>query len=892
MLIILDRRNNPVMRLPFNSVDERYQLLEPDGSRGAQFQGDEYIHAVGTGGFGSVVRAEDGLKLPRAIKFLKRYPDLTKRSADGRNLIIREIELANRRPYKHVVPIHDHGTLDVFSPDDLHTAYPIGTDYYISHFVDGIRLNEFFENLRPAYDSIARDAQMRDRLRDQLLTIINDVLSALVELDAARVVHMDIKPQNILVYPSAQGQAASALAQHLLAVDLGAYVIDLGAAKPVGEGFTDPTHLRYTPYYFPTNLLPVLGFNAGEHTIMPQKLERVWRQIDLFCTGTTLEELLLDRGARRPLRFMDQQPRADDLQRETEKADFWRLVLADDYDVVEGLVDSLLGLNDVRFDTAADARFAFSTIPHRATRSVLESEFVVGRDPRRRTQIGTVSVTLSANLQKIAAHPAFQRLRGVQQLAFTSDVYPDATHTRYAHSLRTYEMAKSAVLRLYRRSIFRRLFQRRDVEELLAAALLHDVGQYHFAHSLEDLRKLGDLRGDEALATIRHDQELISDVCHIPDGSGTTIEALLLESGLSPDRIYYMAQKTKKSDDADAKLNIGRDIISGLIDVDRLSYLTHDTERTGVPYGGAADITSLLDALTVRVGIGRERNKIGLGIEKYGVNAAESVLVAVYWMYRNVYWNPVNRAFMAAVKLVMMRLLRCGQLTFEEYRKRTLFRDDFYALRLLAVIYDRYLRRRRDVNGINPLRGLLTDRAIGFDVAWSLSWDDGYSGRLYDAIVDGITPDRHEKLVDTLRNSVPSHTGATDGELLLDIPLKRRLRPALSHSLKETVGEIGATSDLWVADRHHLTGRIAQWHTLEEFSGLAGRLGEIEDIHGREIRIFIHRRLYDTLAVHDREFLDRDFKADVVKAAIDWAREDGREPLTQPDSATPRLRPV
>src|SRR5204863_6243921 len=115
-------------------------------------------------------------------------------------------------------------------------------------------------------------------------------------------------------------------------------------------------------------------------------------------------------------------------------------------------------------------------------------------------------------------------------------------------------------------------------------------------------------------------------------------------------------------------LNISRDLVSGVIDTDRVSYLKQDSERTGVPFGSGIDVQHLIENLTIKWEAKAGPNQTAaLAVEESGTTAAEAVLTAVYWMYRNVYWHHTNRAFMAAVKYVMGHMIRSGCISFEEY---------------------------------------------------------------------------------------------------------------------------------------------------------------------------------------------------------------------------------
>src|SRR5271163_802848 len=87
-------------------------------------------------------------------------------------------------------------------------------------------------------------------------------------------------------------------------------------------------------------------------------------------------------------------------------------------------------------------------------------------------------------LLKVIAHPYYQRLRRIQQMAFAHLVYPGAVHTRLHHSLGAYHLMGNALAELKSKG-----FPISAEEELGAkvAILLHDVGHGPFSHALENV---------------------------------------------------------------------------------------------------------------------------------------------------------------------------------------------------------------------------------------------------------------------------------------------------------------------------------------------------------------------------------------------------------------------
>ena len=78
----------------------------------------------------------------------------------------------------------------------------------------------------------------------------------------------------------------------------------------------------------------------------------------------------------------------------------------------------------------------------------------------------------------IIAHPFYQRLRRIHQMALAYLVYPGAVHTRLHHSLGAYHLMSLALTELKSKGV------EISVEEELAAKaaiLLHDVGHGPFS---------------------------------------------------------------------------------------------------------------------------------------------------------------------------------------------------------------------------------------------------------------------------------------------------------------------------------------------------------------------------------------------------------------------------
>ncbi|BDH79340.1 MAG TPA: HD domain-containing protein [Methanothermobacter sp.] len=211
---------------------------------------------------------------------------------------------------------------------------------------------------------------------------------------------------------------------------------------------------------------------------------------------------------------------------------------------------------------------------------------------------------------KLIDTPPFQRLRRIKQLGFTNLIYPGANHTRFEHSIGTMHLASQLADQLgldkHKKSILR------------VSALLHDLGHGPFSHVSEAV--IPDSHEELTIKVIR--ESIISDIL-MEKFDLEEIEATLKGEGV-----------------------LGQ-AISGEIDVDRMDYLLRDSHYTGVAYG-IIDVERLIQNIKI---------EDDLILDKKGVPAAESTLLARYFMYPSVYQHHttriVNSMFRRCLKILI-----------------------------------------------------------------------------------------------------------------------------------------------------------------------------------------------------------------------------------------------
>lgn len=200
-------------------------------------------------------------------------------------------------------------------------------------------------------------------------------------------------------------------------------------------------------------------------------------------------------------------------------------------------------------------------------------------------------------IYEIIAHPYYQRLRRIHQMAFASLVYPGAVHTRLHHSLGAYHLMCNALTELRNKGV-----EITKAEELGAkvAILLHDIGHGPYSHALE--------------------KKLISDVGH--EDISILIMQLLNEklNGQLETAIEIFTGSYPKA--------FLHQLVSGQLDMDRMDYLSRDAFFTGVSEG-VIGYDRILKMLVVHQG--------ELMIEEKAIYSVEKFLIARRLMYWQVY---------------------------------------------------------------------------------------------------------------------------------------------------------------------------------------------------------------------------------------------------------------
>lgn len=228
---------------------------------------------------------------------------------------------------------------------------------------------------------------------------------------------------------------------------------------------------------------------------------------------------------------------------------------------------------------------------------------------------------------KIIDCGVFQRLHRIKQLATADMIFPEAVHTRFAHSLGTFYV--TGIMMDHFCEILEALnieCQQTEKDAILAAALLHDLGHGPYSHAYEHIGKKKKSHEEWTKEIIKNDHEL---------------KAVLekeFEVGFADKVVACLDQKEQKSENYSLS-NIFSEIISSNLDADRMDYLMRDAYNTGMKFG-IFDLQKLISSMELIEQEGKA--KIALRIDS--LPAIEQFLFGRYNMYSEVYFAPYKLA--------------------------------------------------------------------------------------------------------------------------------------------------------------------------------------------------------------------------------------------------------
>ncbi|MDP9193496.1 MAG: hypothetical protein M3P06_17525 [Acidobacteriota bacterium] len=629
-----------------------------------------YVKVLGVGGSGVVLRLKDSVfpEMDNALKFPRPVPGKVSFLSE---MLTKEIQFLAELRHPGIIRILYH---KVLSHVDIYRNLP----FYLMEAIDGTRSDVYVRQLQ-ATALKERTEEAQQRFEDDLLRLFINVLDSVQYLHhhpSGPRVHLDIKPENIVVTSTGQpvmidlgtckrvlldkNSTIVACTLSMAAPSLARLLADdpSDANRAGGEIARDKILLSWDLWAFAVSIFRWLGIEHDNGEL------RKDAAADLLSAYSRKYLILL------AARFMANEKIEDMPSWIQQRIGLSKVLLR-----AMAITSSKEGID--LFERLRGASNPLAAIPELASRAVTTIQPSAG-----------LHVALTPRLTNLLEHRALRRLDSIAQLGMVVEVYPEARHTRKEHSLGTYAWTIQYLHALYSDPVsplFKQWITESDCRDVLLAAIFHDIGHFPLAHDLEDID--GDLfnHADMTAAWLKG-------TFRKAPGGKLDFESLDTELdnwNSTADRILAIlgAKANSSSQSILPKAKLLLSLISGPIDADKIDYLLRDADRMHLPYPLGIDVDRILKSLTTvvidKVQSGA-RDVPVIGVHAKGKIAAEFVSIARYAMFSQGYWHHTVRA----MKAMLARAVRA--LTAEATDEaRSRFQFDFvrFAFSLPEAIF-------------------------------------------------------------------------------------------------------------------------------------------------------------------------------------------------------------
>lgn len=718
--------------------------------------GPEFAIPKGVGGSGVVFVAEQKLynnvKIRRAVKFFvfrDDVADLYEASGAGRLSVSNfEDEVANMAAFTH------QNLVQVISAGSFKTrALPQGVPYLVTEYIDGLDLRQVIQ------ESYLRKWTSTDPTL--VLRLIGQLLNAVGHLHESNFYHCDIAPKNLFI----EGEGSKT---RLIVGDLG-----LGRTLPPKEDKL--VFLNGTRSYSPDFVQRVL--NTEVKLSQASELQPAW---DIYAVAKTSLEML------ESCKLYDKDVR------------IWTQALRE---YLEKVIEEPTGY------TIEDLKRFLSWIDpiNRTTAQVPE---LTDNFPGSRTlMIPVSSVYTSSRVRKVIYHRALMRLKRVPQLSVASAIFHGAEHTRYEHSLGTYEVMRKYLLRLLEDPEFLRLFNQSDVELALVSSLMSSITRFPFSTAIHELRSVS-----KSVFPHFSRQNIIDELLQWDDEDNISLHATI--KGGFPELdiqrlISLMAGGREFYNEPAHRLT--QFLLNSSIDCRVLDFLRRDSVHVGLDAGDAIQFDELLRHIIL--------HDEQIVLKTTGLSVIEQIVSLRYWLFSRLYWNQPGRAYTSMVKYVLSKMHDNVSRFQEKLRNEALNQNPSQMLQLMSHIA---LKDKRE-DAFEVLELLQRDRPAVFRELTLFTRGEGDAmSRVVCDTVDDFVKEDWDRVQSEMNQMVAKETGHLSSRCLVTVDYVRE-------DGRRKLGE-----DINVLTRNGQISSLNQISGIVE--GVQGSFGK----HLQRCRVFVH----------------------------------------------------
>ncbi len=316
------------------------------------------------------------------------------------------------------------------------------------------------------------------------------------------------------------------------------------------------------------------------------------------------------------------------------------------------------------------------------TSAYVEESIASLNEPGERSKVKYIKdnvwgmIRLGREAVRLVDSPLVQRLRTVKQLGLSYLVYPSAEHSRFVHSVGmahvVSQLLDEAAKRIQdgddtddARYVTAEAFHPLTVNEVVIAAILHDVGHMPFSHATETVLSS---RPDDFMCGPGTVSDLLDEAGLVLSKTLKLAELLSLAFVLSKRfERFYLSYVVPGSDPAsivriacliggmppDPRLSgVAEVISSATVDADRIDYIRRDAEACGIPVGLDTSRTLLRcgfvrvsrDILTkYQLKDDPAPEELVFIVSASGMDTVDEITLARAALYQRVYLHAVTR---------------------------------------------------------------------------------------------------------------------------------------------------------------------------------------------------------------------------------------------------------
>lgn len=465
--------------------------------------------------------------------------------------------------------------------------------YTITEYIDGPTFENLFEN---NYIDFVKKHITNEEL---IFSLFEQLLNAIDYLHNKHFYHCDIAPKNIFLK----------FEENNLVAILG----DLGAGNFIHPEFSTTKVIGTREYMTEEAILHKnKDIPYGEFC----KLQPKW---DIHSTVITLKEIIDNFRKANYLEF-----------------DMWSL---------DRLYEKLV---ETEFDTISSIIKCVNNLKPSSNQILKLDELSEASKNIIEVLIPISSVFITKRMKKIADHDMMLRLRNVSQLSEGDMTFPGANHTRYEHSLGTYELMRKAMIALLRNKDYAKYMSEKNVIIGLISALLSSVSYFPYSYVITELNSqqkdlFSSLTPTDAFEKFFEKKSEITGLS-ISD----LIDKEFYQYNVTLDELKYVIFGKKTGQPRNRDLEILHSLLNSSVGVRVVDYIMRDSHHIGLTY--KINVGDLFKALAI--------SNEEFCLKQQGVLSAEQIVANRYWLYKRIYWCDPNRSYTALAKHVFYLVSR------------------------------------------------------------------------------------------------------------------------------------------------------------------------------------------------------------------------------------------